>query len=168
MYNWETDYPDPINTTAYLEHQCYETAIENITGKPVERVIRLTETEKKHLLRQYREKKYSEKALYVLYRFHPDLVEKEVSREFKHAPAEKRLYPCVMMKYHFIKPGQRADQIADLLGEPDFKDHHMWIYDCDRPENGDDKRALFVCFDKNRVTEAEMGYMQSGLEHFCK
>ena len=69
QYGWEGNW-NALCYSQFPSHHCYEEAIKHITGKPIDKVITLTDEQVTQLVQGYRQAKYWGRApkLYVLFR----------------------------------------------------------------------------------------------------
>ena len=172
FYGWESSFPDALAYNQFPEHHSYEEAIKHITGKPINKVIQLTEEQVATLVQRYRGGHIagSEAALYVLFKLKPDVAREEVFRKFRKvskAPRDKRFNErfglSILIKNHFLPKGLLKTEVRKMLGEPDRIQNHSWSYDCGRGVVGG-FYVFKITFDNNRIVKTDIVEFKDEIE----
>jgi hypothetical protein len=162
FYGWESSFPDALAYNQFPEHHSYEEAIKHITGKPINKVIQLTEEQVTKLVQRYRGGHIagSEAALYVLFRLKPDVAREEVFRKFRNAAQDRRFNErfglSILIKNHFLPKGLLKTEVRKMLGEPDKIQDSSWSYDCGRGVVGTRPYVFRIAFDNNRIVKTDI------------
>ena len=155
FYGWEGAWNE-LGYHQFPLHHCYEEAINHITGKPINEVIKLTDEQVRQLVQGYRQpKSYNDASkLYVLFRLKPHIAREEATRKFRNSTKEERFRFCHLMP-DLLPKGLLLTEIRRLLGAPDRDRDSSWFYDCGNSPL-DDLHVLTITFDNDRVIKTDV------------
>ncbi len=127
---WYSSIPDMFAYYQFTAHHCYESALTHITGKPLEEIIELSETQIGEL-KEIAPMGYGMNALYVLHRLRPDIAQPILINKYKEMRGKKYgsegWVPLTLVQ-HYVSEGMTGSMVKNVLGTPDRIDGRTWIY----------------------------------------
>ena len=154
FYGWEGNW-NALSYYQFPNHHCYEEAITHITGKPINKVIKLTDEQVTQLVQGYRQaKSYGDASkLYMLFRLKPHIAREEATRKFRTSTKEERFRFCHLMA-DLLPRELLLTEVRRLLGEPDKVRGSSWFYDCGNSPIGN-PHILTITFDNDKVIKID-------------